>query len=333
MKKYQHLAIGERELIFLYHQQGKSNREIARLIGKDQRTIGRELKRNSESEKKGGERQYSPFRAQSLADQRRKDSKLKVKKLTDPALRGWVIRKLGKGWSPEQIAGRLKLKVSDLAVSYETIYQFIYARENRKVRLWELLRRRHSRRQFTGLRKVKRKRLIPGRIFIEQRPEEANLRLVVGHWETDNMEGLRKTPACVSVNVDRRSYVVKLGKLKNKKAEEKENSLVNQLGKLPRRLVRTLTMDNGLENCRHQKVARKLGCQTYFCNPYHSWEKGTVENTIGLVRQYLPKGTNLTEITQGELSWIAWQLNHRPRKKLGYYTPSEIFEKETGWVT
>lgn len=332
MKKYKHLSIKERELIFLYQRQGKSSREIGRLINRDHRTIGRELKRNSETKKKGG-KQYSPFEAQALADERRKESKLTTKKLADPVLRKWVIRKLGKGWSPEQIAGRLKLKVPGLSVSHEIIYQFIYARKNRKLRLWELLRRRHPRRQFSGLRKAKKGRPIPGRIFIDQRPEEANLRLVIGHWETDNMEGPRISKACVSVNVDRRSSVVKLGRLKNKEAKEKEESIVNQLGKFPNQLVKTITMDNGKENTYHQRIAKRLGCETYFCNPYHSWEKGSVENMIGLVRQYLPKGTDLAKVTQGELSWVAWQLNHRPRKKLGYYTPSEIFEKETGWGT
>lgn len=332
MKKYQHLSGRERELIFLYQQQGKGSREIGRLLGRDHRTVGRELSRNSGSIGKGGE-QYSPFLAQTLADQRRRESKAGSRKLADPALRKWVIRKLGKQWSPEQIAGRLKLKVPELSVSHETIYQFIYARENRKLKLWELLRRRHPRRQFSGLRKVKRKRPISGRIFIEQRPEEANLRLVVGHWETDNMEGPRNSKPCVCVNVDRKSSVVKLGKLNNKEAREKEKSVVGQLGKFPSRLVKSITMDNGTENTYHRQIARQLNRQTYFCNPYHSWEKGSVENVIGLVRQYLPKGTDLAEITQGELSWIAWQLNNRPRKKLGYHTPSEVFEKETGWVT
>ena len=235
MKKYQHLSGRERELIFLYQGQGKGNREIGRLIGRDHRTIGRELSRNSGSLEKGGE-QYSPFQAQALAHQRRKESKLQTRKLADPVLRKWVIKKLGKQWSPEQIAGRLKLKVPGLSVSHETIYQFIYVKENRKLRLWELLRRRHPGRQSSGLRKAKRKKLIPGRIFIEQRPEEANLRLVVGHWETDNMEGPRNSKPCVSVNVDRKTGVVKLDKLKNKKAKEKEKSVVSQLGRFPSQL-------------------------------------------------------------------------------------------------
>lgn len=330
MKKYQQLSIGERELIFLYHGQGKGKREIGRLVGRDHRTVSREILRNSGlAGKRVG--QYSPFLAQALTEKRRQNSKLTDRKLADPVLRKWVIRKLGQQWSPETTAGRLKLKVPKLAISHETIYQFIYAKENRRLRLWELLRRRHPRRQLTGLRKVKKKSLIPGRIFINQRPEEANLRLVIGHWETDNMEGPRNSKPCVSANVDRRSGAVNLGKLANKKAEEKEVSVVGQLGKFPGRLVKSITMDNGTENTNHRQIGQRLNCQTFFCNPYHSWEKGSVENAIGLVRQYLPKGTDLVKVTQGELSWIAWQLNHRPRKRLGYYTPSEVFEKEAGW--
>lgn len=331
MKKYKHLTEKERELIFLYHNQGKSYRQIAKLIARDHRTVGRELKRNSCSDEDENKPSYSPFKAQEIAERRRKEAKTGLSKMDNPVLRSYVIKKIGKGWSPEQIAGRLKLKLPDLYVSYETIYKFIYARENRHLRLWELLRKRHRKRRRAKGRKAKE--MIPNRVFIDKRPKGANSRKEIGHWETDNMEGPRKNKDCVSVNVERKYLVVKLDKLRNKKSAEKRDSLINQFNKYPDNLVKTFTFDNGPENHQHQQIAKGLNCKTYFCNPYHSWEKGTVENTIGLIRQYLPKGTNLAKITKGDLSWIADELNSRPRKKLGFYTPSEMFYKETGWVT
>lgn len=324
MKNYHHLKQTDRELIFLYKGQGKSYREIGRLMGKDYRTIGREILRNNSHG-------YLPSQAQKLANKRRKESK--VGKLDDPLVRKYVIAKLGRHWSPEQISGRLKLKVPDLSISYEGIYQFVYGKENKGLRLWEFLRRRHSKRQLFSQRRVNHKNQIPNRVSISRRPLEANLRREVGHWETDNMEGIKSIPLAVSVNVDRKSGVVKMDKLLNKKAEEKAMSLINRFSKWPSRLTKTLTFDNGVENHNHEKVANLLNCQTFFCNPYHAWEKGTVENTIGLVRQYIPKGTDLTNVTKADLNWIDWELNNRPRKRLGFQTPSEVFYKETGWGT
>lgn len=124
-----------------------------------------------------------------------------------------------------------------------------------------------------------------------------------------------------------------MARLENKKAEEKSQSMINQFYRWPSPLVKTITMDNGLENHDHEETARILNCQTYFCNAYHAWEKGTVENTIGLVREYIPKKTDLSEIAKADLNWIAWELNNRPRKRLGFLTPSEVFYKETGWGT
>lgn len=331
MRNYTHLSLPERELIYLYLNQGKSKRQIGRLLNRHHRTISREIKRNQ----KGGEAtselvNYRPSTAQSLATARRQLAKVGVRKLDDPALRQYVIRQLGRSWSPQQISGRLKLKAPQSAVSYETIYQFIYAKDNRRLRLYELLRKRHRSRYQKSGRKGHRLK-IPARILIDHRPQAANLRLEVGHWETDNMEGNRATKACVSTSVDRKSLLTKLAKLDSKEAKEKTAGLIRNFGNWPTHLIKTMTYDNGKENYYHQQIAVKLNCHNYFCHAYHSWEKGTVENTIGLVREYLPKGTDLSQVTQGELSWIADQLNHRPRKKLGYYTPSEIFEKETGW--
>lgn len=327
MKQYRHINQQEREMVFLYHNQGKSNREIGTLLGRDHRSIGRELKRNSTSVSK----RYLPSSAHLLAGNRRKNSK--KSKLDDGALRSYVIKKLGCQWSPEQIAGRIKLTAPASAVSYETIYSFIYHPDNKKLKLWEFLRHRHSRRECSQGRRTKKLRQIPHRVFIKERPLEANLRLTIGHWETDLMEGRRTTGAHVSVLSDRKSLLVKLSKVASKKPEEKHASIIKQFKREDAPFVKTITMDNGSENFHHYKVAEELLCKTYFCNPYHAWEKGTVENIIGLVRQYFPKGADLRAVREEELVQIAHELNTRPRKKLGFYTPLEVFTREAKWGT
>lgn len=172
---------------------------------------------------------------------------------------------------------------------------------------------------------------IPNRLNIALRPEEANTRESVGHLETDLMEGLRKTGGVVSVTVDRKSGLVMLDKLLSKESTARMKILVDRLTKYPKQMRKTLTMDNGTENMEHERLQKELNCHTFFCNPYHSWEKGTVENTIGLVRSWIPKGTDLTTIQQSDLNAIMLELNHRPRKRLGYLTPYEVTLKETNW--
>lgn len=326
MKNYQHIKESERELIFLYLNQGKSYREIGKLIGRNHGTIVREVVRNQIDNGI-----YSVLKAQALAKTRRSQSKIGVRKLDHSGLADYVITRIGWGWSPETIAGRLKTIKSQVTVSHETIYRFIYQKEQKKLRLFELLRRQHRKRHLMSGRTTNKRGMIPNRVFIDQRPDIINQRKQLGHWETDLMEGPKKTQGHVSVTIERQSRIVKIVKVKNKQAGQKTKGLLKQLGKLPSVTVKSITFDNGKENFEHQIVAKALNCDTYFCNPYHSWEKGTVENTIGLVRQYLPKKMNLEGVTQGELSWIADQLNNRPRKVLGYLTPAEVFTQVTNW--
>ena len=333
MKNYTHISKNEREQIFLLLNQGKSFRNIGKVLNRHHETISREIERNGLPNEVNGQEKYSPSLAESLSKERRRNSK--DKKLDESSLRSLVIKKLGKGWSPEQIAGRLKLTAPNCYVSAESIYKFIYHKENRSLKLWEFLRKGHSKRQGLFSRKVKiRKNLaIPNKTPIERRPEEANLRSKVGHLESDLMEGSHTSKDTVSVTIDRKALAVYLDKLPNKEAKIRAEGLNERLNKLPFSLQKTVTLDNGSENAHHEKITKEHGTRIYFCNPYHSWEKGTVENTIGLVRQYVPKGTNLSEVTQGDLNTIAWELNNRPRKKLGFYTPSEMVYKEVGWIT
>lgn len=326
MKSYKHIKENERELIFLYLNQGKSYRNIGKLLNRNHGSIVREIKRNLAENGN-----YSVLKAQTLAEDRRSQSKVRVRKLAHLGLAGYVISKIGKGWSPETIAGRLKAIESQVTVSHETIYQFIYHKEQKKLKLFELLRRQHRKRHLKYGRKTNKKGMITNRVFIDNRPDSINQRQEVGHWETDLMEGPKKTESHVSVTVERKSRVVRIVKVTTKQAHEKTKGLFKQLSRLPGDTVKSITFDNGKENAQHQTVAKHLTCDTYFCNPYHSWEKGTVENTIGLVRQYLPKKMNLEPVTQGELSWIADELNNRPRKVLKYKTPAEVFKQLTNW--
>lgn len=328
MKNYHQLTIHEREQIKLGYQQRLSCRSIAKTLGRSHRTIARELARNSPGL---GVFAYCPTLAQRQAIKRRLGGR--SKKLEEGALRDYVVRQLGKGWSPETISGRLKRVNSQVTVCPETIYRFIYDRGNKGERYYEFLRRGHKQREsWFGRNTQTRRRLsIPNRLNIRLRPQEANTRETVGHLETDLMEGLKKTGGAVSVTVDRKSGLVMLDKLISKESAERMAALVDRLTKYPKQMRKTMTLDNGTENTNHEQLQKEVDCQTYFCNPYHSWEKGTVENTIGLVRSWIPKGTDLTTINQADLNAIMLELNHRPRKRLGFLTPYEVTLRETNW--
>lgn len=324
MKPYTRLSQSEREQLFLLHHEGVSLREIAKRLGRQHTTISREFKRL-------GTGRYTPIAAHEDALNHRGDPR--KHKLDDLALRSFVIGKLGDHWSPEQIAGRLKVKGSAITLTHETIYASLYTSPDLKhERLWEFLRRGHKKRErwFTRRTQHHKRTMILGKIPITERPEEAQNRTRVGHWETDLMEGTKKTRHVVSATVDRKSGAIIMDKLKSKESQEKMDALVKRMEKIPFHIRKTMTFDNGTENTQHRRLS-SLRMTTYFCAAYHSWEKGTVENTIGLVRDYLPKGMELTSVTQQDLMTIGTSLNDRPRKRLGYKTPNEVLLEEAGW--
>ncbi|MCL4389982.1 MAG: IS30 family transposase [Patescibacteria group bacterium] len=323
MHNYTRLSSIEREKIFLLLNQGLSIREIGRRLARNHGSISREIRRV-----RG---QYSPTRALKRAQQER--TKPRRKKLDGGALRHYVISRLGEHWSPEQIAGRLRQVHSRVNVSYETIYQFIYSKEGQKRRYFEFLRKGHKRRSLKHGRYSQRARkvFIPNRAWIEARPEEATKRKTVGHLEGDLMEGKRLTGGAVSVVADRKSGLVLLDKLAGKNSLERMIPLLKRFDRYPASLHQTITFDNGTENVNHELLPRYVSCRTFFAHPYHSWEKGTVENTIGLIREFIPRGTDLTQVKQKDLNMIALTLNDRPRKRLAFKTPSEIVSEETGW--
>lgn len=312
-----HINYAERQIIEEMIIRRKTDREIGRILGRDHTVINREIKKNSSP--------YSADKAQLRYEKYLKGKK--IKKLDKyPELKKYVIEKIIKDWSPEEIEGRLKgfeyRRVDGLTISHETIYKFIYDNKNRTLKLSEHLRTgRGKRRQWNG-RSKRNKTNIPDRISIHRRPEEISLRKTEGHWETDLM--IFNGRECVSVEEERKSRYCSINIVLDKTAEEKLEAIKKTIDDLPLYLFKTMTFDNGTENVKHRELKENYSIDTYFCDPYCSWQKGSVENTNKLIRQYLPRYTNLQKLTFKDIKIIQNKLNNRPRKCLGYLTPNEI---------
>ena len=320
---YTHLTHAERDQIAILRAQGLSKNEIARQLGRNKGTISREFHRN----RSPVYRVYLPHKAQARAEHRNRTSHQR-KRLKHHWIRGYVARTLKLGWSPEQIAGRLKRLRPSHAVSPEAIYQYVYNPEVRtRIDLVPYLARRHRKRLPKGHRRKHQTSHIPSRIAITERPKAVERRKEFGHWEADTVVS-RESLAALSVAGERKSRLAKIGKLAQKSAPEFRASLNRRLSRYPQPARRTITYDNGSENVEHEKVNAVLGTKSFFCNPYHSWEKGTVENLVGLIRRFLPKKTDLATITPSQIRMIERRLNNRPRKCLNYQTPLEVFLSE-----
>jgi len=316
------LSLSEREEISRGLVAGRSLRAIAAQLGRAPSTISREVGRG------GGRDRYRG----TVSDQATWDRALRPKpcKLAcHPALRRTVSRKLRRSWSPEQIAGWLKRSFSDEEqhrVSHETIYKslFIQARGVLKKELLEHLRAkrtirrsRHASLKRDGLGQIK------DAISISERPASVEDRAVPGHWEGDLISGVRNSH--IVTLVERQSRYVILAKVANKETASVVSALIKQARKLPRELYQSLTWDRGKELADHKRLTLATEVDVYFCDPQSPWQRGTNENTNRLLRQYLPKGTDLSLHSQAKLSAIARQLNERPRKTLMYQTPAEMF--------
>lgn len=317
--KYKHLSIEERELISQLLASGKTLGEIAKSIGRNKSSISREVSRNFHRVKK----KYFAHNAQIKYKNRKFNAK-KYKRLLNPIVRSYVVDKIKVGWSPEQISGRIKRDLPGQSISHEAIYQFIYDPIARvHIDLVQYLRRNHKKRvKKSYLRRSKRSN-ISNRMPIESRPQEVEERKVLGHWEGDSVVSM-KSKVGLNTIVERKSRFVLISKLNDKTAEETKKAVVLRLGTFPPSLRKTLTLDNGSENAYHQKITEQIGTKCYFANPYHSWERGTNENTNGLIRWYLPKGTDFANVSEADIRNIEWLLNTRPRKTLNYKTPIEV---------
>lgn len=321
-KKYE-LNYYARQKIECFLELKSSKRAIAKKLGKDHSVIIREINRN-----KDGRGKYSAKEAQRKTDSL--GHKTNTRKLeTNEFLRKYVENKMmNDNWSPEQIAGKLrKYPPKYLKGSYvclETIYDFIY-RGNGKY-LYHYLKKAHPHRKKWHYRKKHDKIGIKERVSIHDRPVEINERKSVGHWESDLII-FRKQKDSVSVQYERKLKLMRMHKIINKTAEENYLAITDSLISLPRELKKSMTFDNGKENICHQQIKKDFEIDTYFCDPYASWQKGGVENTNGLIRYYLPKNADLSQVSDEDIYRIQELINNRPRKCLNYLTPNEVFKK------
>jgi len=313
---YTHLTKEERDKLAVLRSRGWKLREIADKLGRNIGTLSRELKRNK------AHGTYLPHKAQERAEQRETEEH-KCKRLKTYALQHDIERQVMEGWSPEIIAGRMKEENGDKAViSHEAIYQWIYASAPY---LSGYLPRAHKERYPKHYGRSKGLK-IPDRVSIKERPESVELREEPGDWEADLMVSNASKKA-LQVCAERTSRLTRIKKLENKTAVQSRGAIESILKGYPKQLRRSITYDNGLENIEHGKLNEAIGTRSYFCEPYHSWEKGTVENTNGLIRRFLPKKTDFAKISEGRIAEIELWLNNRPRKCLGFKTPAEVFNR------
>ena len=316
------LSIAEREEISRGIVAGRSIRSIASSLGRAASTVSRELRRN------GGRRRYRANRADKAAWERAKRPKT-CKLAENRALARVVASKLQLEWAPDQIAGWLKLTYpndQDMQVSHETIYKslFIQARGALKKELLQHLRKtRAMRRSRHKTLKGEGLGQITNTVSIRERPAEAEDRAVPGHWEGDLLCGTKDSQ--IATLVERHTRYVMLVRVPSKDTKTVINALIKHAHKLPRELYKSLTWDRGSEMADHQKFSLATDIDVYFCDPQHPWQRGSNENTNGLLRQYFPKGMDLSKVHQNRLNAVARRLNERPRKTLGYYSPAEKF--------
>jgi transposase, IS30 family len=310
-----HLSMEERKRISELRAAGYSRGQMARILARTKSTISRELERNRLG------CIYCPVLAQQKSDERRRQRPL-VRKMDRPEIASQVRRGLEAYHSPDEIAGRMKLTIAnpEQRISASTIYRWI---RRQPPGTWDRYLRRYGKH-----RRGCKRREIPGAVEIAGRPAEANERAANGHWEGDLVHGAPRRGAAV-VLVDRRSRYLLLAKTKDRKARRVRRRLQHMLGALPAEKRRSVTFDHGIEFAEHALLTAHLNLSVFFARPYCPWQRGTCENTNGLIRQFFPKGTCFDDIPTRRIADVARLLNHRPRKILGYFTPNEVFTHRT----
>lgn len=335
-----------------------AKKECARLLGRDIKTIRRELKRNSTRVSVGDndwEMIYEPTHAHAVAIDRKRRAWFAKEPLKNKKIYKYVLKKLKLGWSPEQIAGRLKKvdhpKETSWHICHETIYSFIYKEKTEVTKeglhqksildkrlknkekqmitvtdqtpLYEYLRRKQKRRRKLGGRKAQRVR-IPDRISIHDRPKIIAKRKQFGHWEGDSIVG-DKHASGLHTEYERVSSFTRIERVGRLTASEAVEASKKIFGPLPEKARRSTTLDNGSENTNHTEIKAAFGTQAYFADPYSSWQRGGNENCNLWIRYYFPKGTDFSTITDEEVKDVEWELNNRPKKRLKFRTPQEVF--------
>lgn len=305
---YTQLTCEQRYQIYALLKIEHSKQEIAKIIGVHKSTVSREIRRNT------GGRGYRPKQAHQLATNRSKNKRARISEYQ------WYLVKerIRFDLSPEQVSNDLK-KIG-LKISHEWIYQYVYLDKKNGGDLHTHLRCQKTYRKRTG--NYDRRGRIMGQISINERPAVVNERKRLGDWEGDTIVGARHKGAVITL-VDRKSGYTLLAGLPKREALLLSEQVARLLNSVPH--AKTLTLDNGKEFAKHAKIRNETRAEIYFAHPYSSWERGTNENTNGLIRQYLPKSRRLDNVLEQELNFIMFRLNHRPRKRLGYLTPHEVF--------
>lgn len=312
MKNYKHLSHDERDKLAIGINQGRSLRSIAKELNRAPSTLKRELARNH------GPKIYTPHQAQERALQRHHLAH-KHARLKSHALRHDVETLIMKEWSPEIISGRLNKKGKHPSISHEAIYQWIYSEAPHLI---PYLLRQHKQR-FPKHHSRKHKKIhIPQRVSIQDRPALVNSRKQPGHWEADLVVG--KGSQALEVAIERTSRFTRIKKIKDKTADSSSQALASLLSTIPIKLRRSITYDNGSENVNHVQLNKQLHTRSYFCEPFHSWEKGSVENRNGIIRRFIPKRTDLSTIPDQQIQRIENWINDRPMKCLDFLTPAEV---------
>lgn len=318
ISKYRNLTKTERILIAQWINAKRSNRWIARELGRSVSTIGREIKRNSFKRQV-----YEPLHAHGKAVRRRRKAWGAKHPLKNSKVFSYVIDKLRDGWSPEQISGRLRLvdQPADTTwhICHESIYRFIYSVKQNDKAYWEYLRRKQKRRRKKNGRKAQRIR-IPDRTSIHKRPEEVSKRKVLGHWEGDSIVG-KEHKSGLHTEYERVSSITRMIRIPRINSKETLVAMRKIFDPLPKDLKRSTTLDNGSEMAKHNKV----GIKTYFADPYSSWQRGGNENANMWIRYYFPKQTDFSTVSDQEVKDVERELNQRPRKRLNYKKPIEVW--------
>lgn len=299
-------------------------KEIAKLLNKDRTTIWRELKRNSAKNKKG----YDARQAKKNTEKRRVSANKRFRKIDNNLwLKKYIIKKIKKYWSPEQISGRIKAKWPDDKTKHigkDSIYSFIHDKRSDLVKYLRCQKGKYRRRYGTRIREKKREELKKRRI--DKRPKIVEKRKRIGDWEGDTILGAEKT-IHILTHVDRKSGLLLADKLERGTAEITKIKTIERFKNIAKNKKYTITYDNGSTFAEYELTERKTGLDIYFANPYHSWERGTNENANGLLRQFFPKKSLFAKITQEEIEEACGLINNRPRKRLNYLTPNEVFHR------
>lgn len=312
---HKHITPIQRNELSVLIQARVKQKDIAKILSKDRSTIFRERKRNSKENGK-----YHARIAKRLTKERRVRANQRFRKIENNVLlRKKIVAMLQKYWSPEEISGKLKGKIGK-----DSIYSFIYDKRSDLVKYLRCTKGKFRRKRGTGLR-IKERKKIEDKRNISNRPLVVETRERLGDWEGDTVVSIgNKGSALLTIN-ERKSGYVLISKINGRKSELVLEETKKRFEKIPKDKKRTVTYDNGSEFAEYEMIEKETGMNVFFANPYHSWERGSNENTNGLIRQFFPKKTNFDNVSEKEIKKVERLLNNRPRKRLNYLTPKEVF--------